>query len=434
MENKYTAFFKGKQAVNIDFNAEKISKDAAILLSEKIERKDNIIKSISEQIQDKRNPNYIDFDVYNLLKQRVFLMIQGYADCNDVNSLKSDPIINQTLDGKMGSQPTLSRFENMIDKHSLYAMLKMWLSNYIDSIDKNRKQLIIDIDSTDDPTHGAQQLSMFNGYYCQFMYNELFFHDGLTGQIILPVLRPGNSHSNRWYVAILRRIITEIKLKRPDLEIIIRTDGGFSCPEFYRLAKKENLKYCTGIAANKVLKTKVTRVEKAIEILFRGTTQKYQHFIGPFEYQAGTWDEAQNCYAKVEYTGKGLNTRFFVSNFEEQTAREIYLDFYVKRGEASENRIKEVKNMCYSDRLSCHGYIANFFRLIISALSYQFFVVIKQMIAKTGHESAKKWNIDSIRLNLLKVVGIIKKTVKRINISYLKSFIYQDLYTELLLQ
>jgi hypothetical protein len=205
-------------------------------------------------------------------------------------------------------------------------------------------------------------MSLFNGYYGQFMYNELFFHDGETGEIILPVLRPVNSHSNRWFVWILRKTVKKIRNKRPDLEIIIRADGAFSCPKFYKLANVEKLKFCIGLPSNNVLKKKVRRVEKAVEFLYSKTNEKYQHFVQPFSYKADSWDEKQTCYAKVEYTGKGMNTRFFVSNFDQNTAREIYWDFYVKPGEASENRIKEVKNMCYSDRLSCHNFTANYFR------------------------------------------------------------------------
>lgn len=434
MSTKDTVFFKDKKAVNINFNAEKISSDGAILLSEKIERKHQIIKAISKQIIDKRNQSYVEHDVYKLLKQRVFLLIQGYNDCNDATYLKNDPIVSESIGGQLGSQPTLSRFENMIDKRSLLNIINAWLSSFIDGIDVNRKQLIIDIDGTDDPTHGNQQLSLFNGYYGQFMYNELFFHDGETGEIILPVLRPGNSHSNRWFVSILRKIIKEIKIKTPDIEIVIRADSGFSCPKFYKLAQKENLKYCIGLPSNNVLRKQISRVEKAVEFMYAKKNEKYQHFVQPFAYKANSWEEEQTCYAKVEYTGKGMNTRFFVSNIEEKTGREIYWDFYVKRGEASENRIKEVKNMCYSDRLSCHNFLANYFRLIISSLAYKFFIKMKEMIAETTHEVAKKWNIDSIRLHLLKVGATIKKTVKRIIISYSKSYVYQNLYRELLLQ
>jgi len=120
---------------------------------------------------------------------------------------------------------------------------------------------------------------MFNGYYKQMMYNELLIHHGETGQIILPVLRPGNSHSNRWFTHILKIIVAKIR-------------------------------------------------------------EKHQEFIGPFSYKAESWEKAQNCFAKVESTGKGLNVRYFSSNMEGLEAKELYWDFYVKRGDSSENRIK----------------------------------------------------------------------------------------------
>ena len=132
--------------------------------------------------------------------------MQGYEDTNDVNYLKNDPLYKDILDGDMASQPTLSRFENSMDKASIFALCYAWVDRYVSTL-KNRKRIIIDIDATDDPTHGNQQMSMFNGYYGHFMYNELFFHDGETGQIIVPVFRPGNSHSNKWYVAILKRVV-----------------------------------------------------------------------------------------------------------------------------------------------------------------------------------------------------------------------------------
>ncbi len=117
---------------------------------------------------------------------------------------------------------------------------------------KARKKVVIDIDATDAETYGDQQLSIFNGFYGHTMYYELFFHDG---EIILPVLRPGNAHSNWWYVAILKRIVKKIRTKYPQIEIIIRADSGFSTPWFYKYAdSQENLKYTIAIASNNVLK------------------------------------------------------------------------------------------------------------------------------------------------------------------------------------
>lgn len=111
---------------------------------------------------------------------------------------------------------------------------------------------------------------------------------------------------------------------------------------------------------------------------------KKQIFTNAFDYQAGTWDCAEKCYAKVESTGKGLNIRYFISNFEDKSAREIYFDFYVKRGDTSENRIKEVKNMCFSDRLSNSNFYANFTRLIMSSLAYEMMLLIKEKIKKSN--------------------------------------------------
>lgn len=432
MSTKNTIFYKQKQEYLLDFSSEEISSDASVYLAEKIERKHHLIRDVSSCLKDDRDQNLVIHSYDSLLKQRVYLMMQGYEDANDVEHLKNDPILKNVLCGDLASQPTISRFENSIDKQTIFNILYTWLNRYVESLGR-RKRVVIDVDATDDPTYGAQQLSMYNGYYRQFMYNELLFHDGETGQIITPVLRPGNSHSNKWYVAILKRIVRAIRAKYPDIEIIIRADSGFSNAPFYELADNESLLYAIGLATNEVLKKRVSRAARAVEKIFLSNNKKHQHFIS-FQYQAGSWHAPQQCYSKIESTGKGMNVRHFVSNLPEQDAREIYFGFYVKRGDASENRIKELKNMCFSDRLSNHGYWANFMRLITSSLVYEMFLIIKQMIKNTKHSNAKKWQIDNIRLYLLKVGGTIKKTAKRIYIKLSKSFVYKELFQELIFQ
>ena len=126
MSSKDTAFYRNNKAVLIDFNVKKISSDSGILLSEKIERKHHVIKYISDFIIDNRHTSYIKHSVYKLLMQRTFLMMQGYEDANDVNLLKEDPIIQDVLNGTLGSQPTTSRFENSIDKHQIYTILDVF--------------------------------------------------------------------------------------------------------------------------------------------------------------------------------------------------------------------------------------------------------------------------------------------------------------------
>ena len=432
MSYKNTLFHKQNQAYLLDFSAEEISSDSSVFLAEKIERKHHVIRNISSYITDNRDPDTVVHSYESILKQRVYMMMQGYEDANDVQHLNNDPVMKAVLGGDLASQPTISRFENSIDKQTIFKILYGWLGRYVKSL-AGRNRVIIDIDATDDPTHGAQQLSMYNGYYRQFMYNELLFHDGETGQIIVPVLRPGNSHSNKWYVSILKRVVEAIRKEYPGMTIIIRADSGFSNAPFYKLAEKESLYYAIGLATNDVLKRRVERAKHAVSYLYLSHGEKHQHFIS-FQYQAGSWHAPQQCYSKIESTGIGMNIRHFASNMPERNAREIYFGFYVKRGDTSENRIKELKNMCFADRLSNHGFWANFMRLITSSIVYEMFLIIKQMIRKTRFHKAHKWQIDNIRLYLLKVGGTIKKTARRVYFKLSKAFVHKDLLLELAFQ
>lgn len=430
MSTKNTLFYRDNKTVLLDFSAQEISSDGAVVYLEKLERKHGLLKRMSQFIPDQRNALFTTYSRYAQLKQRVFMLTQGYEDVNDVNHLKSDIVFKDILQGELASQPTISRFENCVNKASVFAICYDFIDRYVESL-KGRDQITIDVDATDDPTHGRQQLSMFNGFYEQFMYNELFFHDGDTGQIILPVLRPGNSHSNKWYAGILQRIIKKIRDKYPRIKITIRTDSGFSGPTFYKVVDEYNLHFATGIASNNVLKQKTIRAEKAVRKLYLEKGEKHQHFI-EYTYQAKSWHKPQKCYAKVESTGIGMNIRHFVSNIEEKEAREIYYDFYVKRGDTSENRIKEVKNMCFSDRLSNHGFFANFFRLLLSSISYEFMRLIKEEIRQVGDKIAEKWQVNSIRTYLLKVGATIKVTKRRVYYKLSKAFVYQDLFQKLI--
>lgn len=428
MSNKDTLFYKKNKAYLVNSDAQNLSSDGGILIAEHIEKQHGLIKNISNTFLDQRHQNYVTHSYYDMLKQRVFSILQGYEDVNDVEKLKQDALIKEIFDEKLASQPTISRFENSFDKIQIFNMLYAWVDKYIETL-KGRKEVIIDIDGTDAETHGHQQMSLFNGFYGHFMYNELFFHDGQTGQIIVPILRPGNAHSNWWYVSILKRIVEKINVQYPDIKIIIRADSGFSTPKFYKLAKEKNLKYTIAIASNAVLKRRTQLLANCVNFSYVKKEIKKQIFTNAFDYQAGTWDCAEKCYAKVESTGKGLNIRYFISNFDDKSAREIYFDFYVKRGDTSENRIKEVKNMCFSDRLSNSNFYANFTRLIMSSLAYEMMLLIKEKIKKvTKNKQSKKWLVDNIRLFLLKIAAILKITKRRITISISSTAIYKDLF------
>lgn len=431
MSMKNTLFYKKNQEINFDFSAETVSSDGAIFLTEKIERTYSIIDKFCKSLPDNRNQSYVSHSILDMVKQRVYMMVQGYEDCNDETYLRNDPVVNTIFSNGLASQPTLSRFENSLARRDIYSISMDFIDNYVSSIDSKRKSIIIDADGTDDPTHGKQQLSMFNGYYKQFMYNELLFHDGETGQVILPVLRPGNCHSARWFVHILSIIVDKIRARFPEIEIIIRADAGFSGAKFYRLAEEKGLKFCIGLTRNERLKAITEVAEQTIQAAYVDNGEKFQFFAGAFQYKADSWDKEQDCYAKIESTGRGLNVRYFCSNMEAEHARDLYWDFYVKRGDASENRIKELKNMCFSDRLSCHSFVANYFRLFISTLCYEFFRRIKELIKQTNDPVASRWQVANIRLYLMKVGATIRKRIRRVTVSFSKSYVCQELFCKI---
>lgn len=145
-KEKDTAFYRGKQAFKFNFSASAISSDGAILLSEKVEKKTGLLKSFASLIPDYRNPFYIDYTYEDMLRQRVFLMMQGYEDCNDEQKLRDDPVISKVLDSGLCSQPTLSRFENKADKHLIYQMCQWFVERYVEGLDEQTGQIIIDVD------------------------------------------------------------------------------------------------------------------------------------------------------------------------------------------------------------------------------------------------------------------------------------------------
>lgn len=434
MSTQNTIFYKKNQQVTYNFSAEEISTDGAIILSEKIERKYKFIKEFSKLIPEYRIEERIEHSIEKMMKQRVFLQMQGYEDCNDEKALRNDPLIKEVLEGELASQSTLSRLENSLSTRDIYNIsINYFVENYVLSIPLDKKRIVIDVDATDDPTHGSQQLAMFNGFYGESMYSQLIFHDGETGQLILPVLRPGNSHSNRWFVHILKIIVKRIRERLPDIEICIRADSGYSGDKFYRLARQENLKFAIGMISNQRLKKYTKEAEEKVRKEYLNKGEKHQYFTEAFEYKADSWDYPEKCYAKVESTGKGMNIRYFCSNIENQTAEEIYWKFYVKRGESSENRIKELKNMCYSDRLSCPSFTANYLRMFISSLCYEFFRTIRELIKQTGDVEAGKWQVNNLRLLLMKVGATLIKKKRQIKICFSKSYVCKDLFAKIVM-
>ena len=238
-----------------------------------------MIKHYEPAIPDRRHASYVRHSVDQMLTLRILLLACGYEDCNDIQHLSSDPAL-QSLPGEfLSAQNTLSRWENSLSKTDVARLASCMVDAYVDSISPDREHIIIDVDCTDDPTHGKQQGSLFHGYYWHYMYNQLFYLDGQAGQVILPVLRPGNVHSGKWNDRFLKLIIHKIRQKHPHVQIHLRADAGFSCPEFYECAETLDFGFCIGIASNQTLKRLIEDEVGCVEEQYVGSPQKLVAWI-----------------------------------------------------------------------------------------------------------------------------------------------------------
>jgi hypothetical protein len=326
-------------------------------------------------------------------------------------------------DKELGSQPTLSRLENTVTQEDLYRMGQWFVDLYIRRNRKRKpKRIIIDADGTDDPTYGDQQLTFFHGYYDQYMYHPLLVYDADTGEMITAVLRAGNRHASYGVVSILKRIVGKLKSAFPAAEIIIRGDAGFAIPALYEYCEEEKLKYVIGLIRNDVLERMIERLTEKVQSLYEKTGQKQRLFTEGF-YQAQSWEKERRVIMKAEWLPQGPNRRFVVTNLSME-AKQLY-EFYTERGGTCEVRIDEFKNGLKADRLSCHRFVANQFRLFLHMAAYWLVLRLRQALRKTEFSSMQ---IQQLRTRILKIGGQVVQTARRVWFRLASGYPWKDIF------
>jgi hypothetical protein len=374
-------------------------------------------------------------DLQEQCRQRMYGIALGYEDCNDADRLRQDPLLKTTCNRLpdevqgLSSQPTLSRFENSVDWPTLRRLMRWLEASYVESLPENTTEVILDIDSTDDETHGAQQLSFFHGYYDHYMYHPLLVFDGESGQLITSRLRPGNTHASRQAAGMLVRLVRRIKRRFPDVHILVRGDSGFCVPKVMHVLegldrRYADVDYLFGIARNKVLERLAMPSLDTAEEMYRLSGRKVRHFT-EFEYAAGTWDRKRLVIAKAEYTSLGRNPRFVVTSLRGFPPELIY-NAYCQRGQC-ENNIKDLKNALQADRLSCSSFTANFFRLLLHSAAYR---LMHELRARTSEHSMElgRAQFDTLRLRILKVGALVRQSVRRIHIRLPRAFPFAAIF------
>jgi len=420
-------YYKRRQ-LTVDFEGGEITSDAGLLLIRQADDRLGLVKGLAGSIRDSRDSRYIDHNMETMMRQRIYQVVAGYEDCNDADYLRCDPVFKAACDrllsdDALASQPTLSRLENSVTRKDIYRAGEYFVDLYIRRKKKEKpKRIILDIDGTDDPTHGGQQLTFFHGYYDQYMYHLLVIYDADNGALITAVVRPGNKHASYGVVMILKRIIQKFKRAFPGVKLIIRGDAGLAVPELYEYCEEENLGYVIGLIRNDVLERGIQELLDEVKSRYE-KTQKKQKLFEEIEYQAGSWSKQRRVVMKAEWLEKGPNSRFVVTNLSYKP-QELY-EFYTERGGTCEVRIDELKNGLKADRLSCHRFIANQFRLFLHMAAYWIVQRLREALKNTEFAQMQ---IQQLRLRLLKIGAQVIQTARRVWFSLASGYPWRDIF------
>ncbi|PZR99019.1 MAG: IS1380 family transposase, partial [Candidatus Nephthysia bennettiae] len=347
-----------------------------------------------------------------LVRQRVFQIACGYEDQNDADTLRHDPLLKLVCGqlpesgDDLASQPTFSRLENAVSARDCYriavALIDLYLRERASGGVPTR--IVIDLDATDDPTHGTQEGTRYHGYYRQHMYHPLLIFDGDTDQLITAVLRPGNAHAGKGIVAILSRIVQQLRATWPDVQIAIRADAGFAVPALYDYCEGEEIELTIALLHNARLAAEGAGVlAAAVQQSVVAGGEKVRLFAET-RYQAGSWAHPRRVIYKAEAQllpkGRmGTNVRFVVTSRDDPP--EALYDWYTQRG-GTEGWIKDFKNYVKCDRLSCHRFVANQFRLFLHAAAYWLLDTLRRKLVAAG---VARMTLETVRLRVVKIGG-----------------------------
>jgi hypothetical protein len=421
--------------VHVTFDAPETSSDGGVLLLRSAEQRIGLVERMAACVPDARDPAKVEHPRSEQMLQRVLQIAMGYEDCNDADTLRDDPVFRAACDREahggrgLSSQPTLSRFENAVSGQSLRRMVDVLERDYVERLPADTQTVILDIDSTDDETHGAQQLTFFHGFYDQYMYHPLLVLDG-DGQLVTVLLRPGNAHAARSARGTLTRLIRRIKSRFPSCQVVVRGDSGFCMPRLLEALEQldrelGDIDYVLGLAKNPVLLTLAEPAMAQAQQLFAAGVPHVRHFATT-AYAAKTWSHPRHVVIKAEHGERGPNPRFVVTTLTEIDPKTLYDVGYCARGQC-ENYIKDFKNALKADRLSCCRYVANFFRLLLHAVAYRLMYEVRRTARAVG-SALGQVQMDTLRLRLLKVAAHVTQSVRRIVVRLPKAFPLADAF------
>jgi hypothetical protein len=417
-----------QRVVDLKFDAPQVSSDGGVVLLRQLDARLGLCERIAALVPDTRNPLRVQHPRLEQVRQRVFQIALGYEDQNDATALRNDPLLRSACDRlpedshALSSQPTLSRLEHAVDARAVVALQHALEADYVASLREDTEVVVLDIDSTSDPTHGQQQLAFFHGHYGTSMYFPLLVFDG-EGRLASVRLRPGNAGNNRYATPMVVRLVRAVKARFPTAQVVVRADSGFCTQRLLQALEAldrelGDVDYVIGLERNtRVAGLIGAALADAAESASRAGTARVFTSV---TYAAKSWSRERYVVAKAEHLGDKPNPRFVVTTLDHVPPRILYEQGYCGRGDA-ENRIKDFKNALSGDRLSCTAYIANAFRLLLHAFAYRLLDALRVEAAVVA-PALGRVQFDTLRLKLLKVAAWVQQSVRRIVVALPHSF------------
>jgi hypothetical protein len=414
------------------FDGGMVSSDAGALLLGRTDEAIGLLDRLARCFADERAPELIEHSVRTLVGQRVFGIALGYEDINDHEQLRHDPVFGALL-GKLtakrrdcaplAGKSTLNRLElhesvGSSRYHKIRpeqsAIEALWVELFVDAHREAPKQIVLDLDATDDPLHGHQEGRFFHGYYDGYCYLPLYIFCG--EHLLCAKLRRANIDGAAGATEEVARLVTQIRARWPATQIILRADSGFCREELMSWCEQNAVDYLFGLAKNARLVRAIGAELHAAAVQsaqLQGPARRFKELI----YRTrSSWSRPRRVVGKAEYTGRKSNPRFVVTSLSlsDLPARPLYEDWYCARGEC-ENRIKEAQLDLFADRLSTATFRANQLRLWLASAAYVLMHALRRIGLK--HTALARACASTIRLKLLKIGAVVTVSVRRVKLA-----------------
>jgi hypothetical protein len=407
----------GKEVIAC-FDGGDLTSDGGLLLLKEADRKFGITDALVSEAGDQRQQGKVKHALAEMIRARVYGVALGYSDCNDMDFLRHDPALKvscgRTPSGEaLASQPTYSRMENAISARDLKQMFLSVGRVVLEQVPADTEEVILEVDATDDPCHGQQQLQLFNGYYDKHCYVPLLVHlvePSGRRHLLFALLRPGNASSGKGLFGTMREAIRLVRERLgKKVRIVVRADSGFGSGKFMDFLTSQKVDFVLGLPKNVTLSEKAIPAHMRAAVAYRFKGNGYRVF-DEFRYIAKkNWTVERRVVVKVEITQGELNPRYVVTSLEGGSAQDIY-GFYCARGE-QENRIKEFKLDMDSGRTSCSRFDANRFRLLTHTAAYALLNGVRGLLSETEWKNTQ---MGILRLRLLKVGARVVESARKV--------------------